>query len=365
MRQEYKEYNFDWMVWRLFESASRACDGSLKEYQNLMKYIPSFRGAIEPILEYPEVGSAFLKAASTYLENINTARDRGKKVAASTFCFSPAILYAMDVVPITFELLTVMGTFLWKHGTAEYLDYCCEIGFTETSCSSQRGSLGAYLSGNGVDIDFFLNDAPGVCDTYANAFAFGAAYLDKPFYQLNMPSDLTSPRSLEYHREDFKELISFIENQTGKKLDPDHLKEILEEVEIQDEICDELEELQMLKPNPTPVLFQFFIYATRFLFSGAKEGTEVLRLILNHVKKNADLGVSGLRHKKENLRALFCYIDHYTSNFRLWEMFEDLGITQVGNILSRQWDNKSPLAKVDGKEEESYIIDTSSLDYMI
>jgi hypothetical protein len=52
-----------------------------------------------------------------------------------------------------------------KRGTAEFRDYCSELGFTETSCSSQRGSLGAYLCGLATSLDFVVYDSPGICDT--------------------------------------------------------------------------------------------------------------------------------------------------------------------------------------------------------
>ncbi|MCP4137909.1 MAG: 2-hydroxyacyl-CoA dehydratase [bacterium] len=365
MRQEIREYNHDWKLYKLFGAASSSRSGTEKEYRNMLNYIPSFRNVVEPIFSHEEVGVAFLKMVHTYLGNILNAREQGKKVAGTTFCFSPAILFAMDIVPITFELITVMGTFLKENGTAEFLDYCCEIGFTETSCSSQRGTLGAYLSGLGAEIDFFINDSPGVCDTNANAFAFAAAYLDKPFYQLNMPSDLTGERSMKYHREDFKNMILFLEEQTGKKLEPEKLKEILEEIQVQDEICDEIEEYQVLKPNPAPPTFPVFLYATRFLFSGMKEGTTVLRKMRDSLKGNVEKGISGLHPKKEKIRALFCYIDHYTTNLRFWEMLSDNGITHLGNILSRQWDSDSPIGGMKENKDQSYTINTRDLDSMI
>ncbi len=365
MRKETREYNYDWMLWRTYTAASRAKKGSDSEYRTLLKYIPGFRGALEPVLAHDEVGEAFLEMTAKYLENIILAHDRGKKTAISTFCFSPAILYAMDVVPITLELLTVMGTFLWKRGTAEYLEYCCEAGFTETSCSSQRGSLGAYLAGLGEEIDFVLCDSPGVCDTNANAFAFTSVYLDKPFYQLNMPPDLTGERSRRYHREDFRNMIRFIEEQTGKKLDIDRLREILLEIDRQDRLCDEIEDLQRIIPNPAPVEYPLFLYASRFLFAGMEEGTNILNLMRNAVEKNARERLSGLKSGDEKVRALFCYIDHYTTDLRMWDMLNDNGVTHLGGILSRHWDAGSIIAKEKGDGEEGYVIDTTDMDAMI
>lgn len=365
MRKEIMEYDLDWTLWSMMNNAAKLSKSTEKELAYLLKYMPTFSGLPALFSKFGEVGQTFFEMAGTYMNNIITAKERGKKTAITTFCLSPAILYAMDVVPITLELLTVMGTIMWERGTADYLDYCIEAGFTETSCSSQRGSLGAYLAGLGVDIDFVLNDSAGVCDTNANAFSFAAAYLDKPFFQLNMPADLTSQRATEYHRKDFKAMINFIEDQTGKKLNQDKLHEILDEVKIQEEIIGEIEELQMLTPNPAPVEFSFLLYATRFLFSGSKEGTNGLQIMLNQIKENAVKGVSGLSGGVEKSRALFCYIDHYTTDMRFWNMLNKNGVTHLGNILGRSWYEEAPLPKEKGDKDESYSFDTSNLDSMI
>lgn len=363
MRKELKEYNYDWMVWALFEAASKVKDGTEKEYQQLLNFIPTFRNLIETVMSQGEAGVSFCRMAAKNLENIITAHEKGKKRALTTFCFIPAIFYAMDVVPITLEVMTVFGTLLWKRGTADYLDFAIEAGLTETSCSSQRGSLGAYLAGLGEKIDFIVTDTPGICDTNANSFAFASAYLNLPLYSLDYPPTLTEKRTSRYHREDYKGLIAFIEEQTGKKLDMDRLREILKELNKQDELICELEELQMLVPNPKPVIFGLFTYAARYLFAGMKECTHMLELMLKKVRENAEKGVSGITSGKERVRALFCYIDHYTTDMRFWNLLDKNGVTSVVNILSTFWQKGAPYSK--GRENETYFIDTANLDTMI
>jgi benzoyl-CoA reductase/2-hydroxyglutaryl-CoA dehydratase subunit BcrC/BadD/HgdB len=365
MRKELREYNFDWMLWSTFALAARMKGGTEKEYIHTLKYIPYFRGVVEPILECGEPGQKFLEICAKYLENIVNAREQGFKTAATTFCFSPAIFYAMDIIPVGLEVISVMMTFTYKRGTADFLDFCNEAGFTETSCSSQRGTLGAYLAGTGADIDMLVTDSPGVCDTNANAFAFASAYLDKPFFQLDMPPDLTGTRSDEYHREDYKALIKFFEEQTGKKLDPEKLKTHLVELQKQDEIIAELEEMARIIPSPIPVTYNLFVYASRFLFAGMPECTEVLESMLAKASENARLKRSGLKGGEEKIRAFFCYIDHYAQNLQLWQMLEREGISYCGNILSRLWVENVPHVKEYGKLEAAYRVDTSNLDTMI
>ena len=41
-------------------------------------------------------------------ENLLAAREKGRKTAATTFCFSPTILYAFDVVPVCLEVMSCL-----------------------------------------------------------------------------------------------------------------------------------------------------------------------------------------------------------------------------------------------------------------
>lgn len=363
MRPEVYEYNFDWMLWRSLGAAAKTGDGSLKEFKHMLPYIPYFRGIIEPFINLGETGKTFLKLIERYMENILTAHEKGKKLAMTTFCFSPSIFYAMDIVPITLEVLTVLGSVMWKRGATDYMDYCVELGFTETSCSSQRGSLGAYLSGLGEHIDFTVFNTAGICDTNANAFSFAKTYLNIPFFSLNYPSGLTDKESNQYHRDDFKELIKFLEKQTGKKLDEDRLREILNETAKQEAIVGEMEEYQRIVPSPLPVTYNFLIYGGRFFFAGMPEYTELLREMIKVVEENAKAGRSGLTSGKEKLRAFFFYIDHYALNLNLWKWLDKLEITHIGSILSRSFKEDSPYLK--GMEEVAYVIDTTNIDTMI
>jgi hypothetical protein len=268
MRQATREYHFDWMLWSAFDTASRMSRGTEKEFRFALNYTPYFRGVAEAMLQAGESGRRFSELGAKYFGNIVHARERGWKTAMTTFCFSPAIFYALDIVPVCMEVLSAMMCLAYKRGTGEFLDYCNEVGFTETSCSSQRGALGGFLAGLGAEIDMVVTDTPGVCDTNANAFSFAAAYLKKPFFQLDFPPVLVEERSDEYHREDYKALVRFLEEQTGKKLDVDRLRHVLKEVEAQDAMMAELEDLMRLVPNPLPVSFGLFTYAGRFLFGG-------------------------------------------------------------------------------------------------
>jgi len=339
MKRETKEYNYDWNIWTIMENASKTYAGSPKEYRILLSLIPNFSDALDAIIRLGEPGILLMKLLAKYVKKSLTAHDEGKKVAMTTFCFAPPILYAFDVVPLLMEPMTVLGTFILQRGTSEYLDYCCELGFTETSCSSQRGALGAYLAGLGVRPDMIICDSAGICDTNANSYAFASAYMGIPFYQLSYPPTLTDERANIYHRKDFMNLISFLEYQTGSKLDIDRLREVVNEVEKQTKLINEFTELQRLVPSPIPGIFNLFLYSGNFLMGGTKDYTDLLESMLKKVKENADKRIAGTSSGEEKIRGFFSYIDHYTTDLRLWNFLDRNKISHLGCILSNFWED--------------------------
>ncbi len=363
MKRETKEYHYDWNLWTILENAAKTYDGSKKEYEALLPYVYHYKDVLDTFVRQGEPGVLFLKLLAKYMKDCVTARERGKKVSMNTFCLAIPILYAFDVQPLALEVWSVLGTIVLKRGTAEFLDFCCELGFTETSCSAQRGALGAYLSGLGVKPDFIVCDSPGVCDTNANSFAFAAAYLDLPFYQLNYPSTLTEERTERYHRKDYRELIKFLEEQTGRKLDEDKLKEIIRETRIQDELAAEIFEMLRLKPSPVPPVYDLLLYGGKFMMGGLPQYTELLQSMVKKAKDNMQKVIAGTKSGMEKARGMFCYIDHYTTNARMWDFLESRDISHLGSLLFCFWQQEMPYAK--GREDEGYSIDDSSVDAMI
>nr|HPL88393.1 2-hydroxyacyl-CoA dehydratase [Deltaproteobacteria bacterium] len=149
MRRETREYPYDWMIWSILHQASLSTAGTEKEYSRLLTLVPHFRDILDSFIKHGEPGRIFLDLITGYADLCITAIECGRKVAMTTFCMATPLLYAFDTAPVMLEAWTVLGTMVLKRGTAEYLDYCCEVGFTETSCSAQRGSLGAFLAGVG------------------------------------------------------------------------------------------------------------------------------------------------------------------------------------------------------------------------
>ena len=351
------------MVWSILDHAAKSIDGTRKEYESLLKLVPHFCDVLNTFVKHGEPGIRFLKLIAEYTSMCVTAPSQGKKIALTTFCLASPILYAFDVVPVMLEAMTVLGTIVLKRGTGEYLDYCCEVGFTETSCSAQRGSLGAFLAGLAVRPDFIICDTPGVCDTNANSFSFTSAFLDIPFFQLNYPPTITDDRASNYQRQDFKNLILFLERLTGTTLNEERLRDILDEARRQDQLACEIIDLMRLRPSPVPGIYDLMLYGGRFMMGGTKAYTALLESMLEVARQNADSGLAGTSSNKERARGLFCYIDHYTTDARFWDWIDTQDISHLGSILFTFWHEDAPYAV--NRQDEAYRIDSSNMDTMV
>lgn len=363
MRKEFKEYGYDWMLYTLSRTAKSALSATDKEFDALLRLLPHLQTPIGLLGTLGDAGRHLMTAVEGWMHNICFAEEKGLKRVLTTFCFPAGVLKAFDCVPLNMEIMTGFGNLLWPRGVYEYYDYCTELGMTDTSCAGQRGAIGAYLAGAGSRPDFVLINSPGFCDSNMNSFQFYASYMDVPFYATNCTPELTSDRARAYHRKDFRTMLSFLEEQTGKKMDWDLLREVIRETQRQDALVDEIMTLMAAVPNPVPGIATIVMYMVKLAFSGFSEATPVLEEILRVSKENYSKGISGNRSGKETARLFPFYIDHFTLGFRFWKFLDRYDISHMGSLLNYFWNEGAPYYK--GNPDEMYHLDLSSEDAMI
>ena len=88
----------------------------------------------------------------------------------------------------------------------------------------------------------------------------------------------------------------------------------------------------------------------------------ITSIMVKETRKRAEEGVSGLKSGKEKMRALICYIDHYTLNTRFWDWLDERGIAHIG-IMSKSFRDTQMNSHEFG--DAVYGIDTSSPEAML
>ena len=363
MKPELYEYNYDELLRRTFKSSKRALRASEKELKTLFKVLPEWEEPFGMVSKMGDTGRLLFHAMEKWMDDIVHAHERGQKLVLTTFCYPVGVLRAFGCVALNMEIMTAFGNILWKRGVFDFYDYCTELGMTETSCAGQRGAIGAYLAGIGEKPDFVLINSPGFCDSNANSFQFYAAYKDVPLYTHDCPPELIGERAKEYHRRDFRNMLKFMEEQTGRKIDWDYLRKVMAEIKKQDDLVDEIMTLTMQVPSPVPSFAAAALYAVKLAFSGFEEATPVLEEIVRMSKDNLAKGIAGTPSGIESARVFPCYIDHYTQGMKFWSFLNRHNITHLGSILDYFWNEGCPYDK--GDPEETYKMDPTSEDSII
>ncbi len=366
MKRRTREYNYDWMELAIFGIGGTLFNGTPKEIAATIKLFPTFEAILNTLVKAGDMGRLFCNMAGEYMDRIIHAHERGKKLVMYTFLGTNLVFDAFDGLEhCCAEPVTGYASLAFRQGNYEYFDYGCEVGLTETSCSAQRGSVGAFLAGlmAAGQPDLCVLGSVGPCDTNCNSLQFYADYTGIPLIALDTPPTLVDGRVEDFQVRDLENMIEQVEKHTGARFNEDKLRKLLIENQKQNELLNEIYELCRLIPNPVPAIGLLFAIGLHITHSGHKLYTELLEEILRVSKQNAREGKAGTYSGKEQTRLFMCYIDHFTINaqFYEWAMANDISL--LINMIFEYWAQGGNYTK--GLEDECYITDTSSREAML
>ncbi|KKM09064.1 hypothetical protein SY88_20640 [Clostridiales bacterium PH28_bin88] len=227
-----------------------------------------------------------------YYEEIYRAREEGKKIAWVTGLVPVEILFAMDIVPVFPENYNAFAAA--KQMGAELCEAAEAMGYSRDVCSYGRLNLGVCFSGKGPygalpepDILFVTRN---VCSTHAKWWEVLAQYYQKPLFMLDVPQvdGEFKPHQAEYFKVQFGKLVSFLEEQTGRRLDPDRFAEAMHLSARAGELWTEIRDYRKSVPCP---ISSADIFADMFLVvtvPGTQVAVDLLQRLRDEVKERVD-----------------------------------------------------------------------------
>jgi len=280
-----------------------------------------------------EIALPALKANAAYFKIMQEGLKGKRKVVIHPFNFPPEILHAMDVAPVFIEYLSTLASMApekYPDNVFKYLDYSYETGLPGTLCAGQLGGAGALLYGDWPKPDLILSGAPGFCDVNSKILEYTARTLDIPLLHVDM-SAYHDERAVEYFSKSFRDVLSRLEEFTGNKLDPEKLKETVENTNKVIELYNEISGLQTAVPCPVPNLYAFLNVAMKFTVGGRPEAIPVYEAVLNSAKKKVKKGKGAVPNEK--IRCLMLYTSvYFDDKFNDW--LEENGVALLMDILS-------------------------------
>ena len=274
-----------------------------------------------------------LKANAAYFKIMQEGLKGKRKVVVHPFNFPPEILHAMDVAPVFIEFLSTLASMApekYPDNVFKYLDYGYETGLPGSLCAGQLGGAGALLYGDWPKPDLILSGAPGFCDVNSKILEYTARTLDIPLFHVDM-SAYHDERALEYYRHSFRDVVSRLEEFTGNKLDPEKLKETVENTNKVIELYNEISGLHSAIPSPIPNLYAFLNVGMKFTVGGRPEAIPVYEAVLNSAKKLVKKGEGAIPNEKTRCLMLYTSI-YFDDKFNDW--LEENGVALLVDILS-------------------------------
>jgi len=284
------------------------------EMQALIAMMPEGRrNSFLAMAKDPDVrkmSAVFNGGLGKFWDAVYTAKDRGKKLVFMPFNFAPEIFFAMDMVPVCVEVLNTMALTL-EEGLEPYLDLAVERGLPDSMCSAQRGIVGLLEAGILDKPDLLVNGALGGCDPNSKIFEYmsekfeiPALYLDVPYYH--------DEQALDYYTTGFKKIVGALEEMTGNKLDPDRLREVVDNTNKATELFMEIAELKRHVPNPVPNYYNMHHTGTKLMMAGTSDAVAYYQTALDVCKDRLKKGKHVL--PEERIRLFFMYTGYYFDN---------------------------------------------------
>ncbi len=231
-----------------------------------------------------------------WLGGIFEAVDAGKPIVYHPFTTFSEIMVAMDVQPLCCEAWDIVGLQVDPDHAIKSVDAAHEAGIPAELCSFDKAIIGSIIRGTMPEPSLVVQ-AGMPCQNAYTTYQAVAALTGAPLYVCDTPYDLDEEGALDHWVNQYKGMISFIEEHTGKKMDYDRLKEVVEESNR----CVEywLEAVELMKSIPAPrtgPLSQGTIAG--MMGFGTPEGTAAMKALLDETKDKMARGETAIPEEK-------------------------------------------------------------------
>jgi benzoyl-CoA reductase/2-hydroxyglutaryl-CoA dehydratase subunit BcrC/BadD/HgdB len=253
-----------------------------------------------------------MKAIMDWVGRILSAVDEGKPIVWNQFTFWCEVMIAMDLQPLAPEVWPAAGApgmmgmpeilEAVMAGGNPILDPAEEAGIPPQLCTAGRAIIGGVLTGT-IPPPSMIVMPSYPCDNTRTIYQVAAQLTGAPLYVLDCPYWMDEPEAMEYWVNQYKGLIFFLEEHSGKKLDYDRLKEVAEESNRFVEYW--LEGTELLKMKPLPQNGPFL--ATEVLLNlGLPIATEAVKARLDALKARIARGEKAV--PEEKVRVVWNYL---------------------------------------------------------
>lgn len=299
-------------------------DVIIKEYDKRRQFGEAQTRDISPVL--------FLKMMNDHFKQARFAADEGKKLVWIGLFAPIELFYAFDLVPFSPEYFGM--TLVSLLDCSEYVDLATGYGIPSEICSLHRLVTGLAINDELPRPDLVVSTCQ-TCDTTIKSYELISNFYQTPRFFVDFPYKDT-PEALKYYETELKGLVTFLEEQTGRTLDMDKLKEILALSAQLEELFLKIDDLKKEVPAPMGLRAAIRHFGIRLVLTGTRQGVTYFKTVLDECRELAAAKKGVV--PEERLRLLWFYVPVLFGRLYEWMQRKHGAVVVMDNmnIVSRE-----------------------------
>jgi benzoyl-CoA reductase subunit B len=282
--------------------------------------------------------------------DLSTAKETGKKVV---YTFVPGnlseLILAFDMLPVYPEINALQSGM--RKTSGNYIKEAEKFGHSEDVCTYVKCDIGMMLNGNIGPTGKKIPDPDLLLLSYTGCFTFlkwfenlEKLYPGVPVAMLHTPyqeSGKITPEMTDYMVKQLKEeVIPKMEKVSGKKLDEEKLKGILENSIQTEDLIVKIFDTTKNIPSPIDAYFAgvYYIGPINIGFRGTKEAVEYYSELYKEIEKRVEKKLGPINPEgemEEKFRLVIEGPPNWTSFREFWKLFYDHGAVIVASSYTK------------------------------
>jgi len=276
--------------------------------------------------------SLYFRILGDYFQRICTAVEQNKPMVLHTVFLPPEIMYAMDIVPMHAEMSTWM-TAIFSRENQSLLDKAAEIGLATEVCSAHRGLVGAFAL-NFMPRPNAIIWSSLMCDNTAKSGELLMEINRSPGFFVDHPFSNTDDEA-SYFIDEMKDLIGFLEEHTGHRMNWEKLSQMIERLNHQIDLAREITELRKSVPSPFPMQRFLEMLMHYYLLPGQPDAIQYLEALRDDLRYMTANRKGAVTNEKYRLMSLF--VPPVSNLVFLNKFFEERGVASVIEPFFNFW----------------------------
>jgi benzoyl-CoA reductase/2-hydroxyglutaryl-CoA dehydratase subunit BcrC/BadD/HgdB len=236
-----------------------------------------------------------------YMDDLLYAEKGTWPVVWSEFNLSNEILRVLDVVMYVPESMAIMGHNMGTHTTVKIIEAAEREGLPTEFCSAGKAAIGAYLTHQAPKPDLLISSSHP-CDSVVSSYQT-LEYLTKaPLFSVDTPY-WDDDGSVDYYADNLLELIGFLEDNTGLKVNWEDLAQVCDNINKTNALLQEYTEMARAVPSPCNLTCLLLGWQHSIAAHGTENGLKFAQMICENAKARLAKGKGFI--KKQKIRVIW------------------------------------------------------------